>query len=429
MPCFTAIVITSALGQQPTPYAPTGYVPVVLNDPAMDPYAMVGPTGLTASPLGRLPGGLTGGMFMPMADSVSDRLWFRAEYLYWWTEGMRTPPLVTTAPAGTPQSEAAILGFPATQTLFGGDEINDDGTGGLRLRGGFWISRQGTFAIEGEAFGLDEQSDGFARSGGGGDILGRPFFDTTNDRETAQLVAFPGLVEGTLNIQSASKLRSYLINGRASLCPTCGGICGCGNQDRVDWIVGYRRLELDDRLSWNENLNSLVSNAPGTIALTESFRTSNEFNGLQLGVVHQAQFRRAWLESSLRVALGNNTQSVRIDGQSSLTELGVTETFPGGLLTQRSNIGTYEREQFMLVPEIGLTLGVRLTDWLDATVGYSVLYFPNVVRAGDQIDTDVNPNLIPEQADPFSGSLRPRFRFIETDYIAHGLSIGGEIRF
>lgn len=427
MLCFTAYSIDASAQQ--SGYGPQGYAPVVLASPGLDPYATIGQTGYVASPLGSLRGGLTGGLLMPMVNNVSERLWVRAEYLYWQTEGMRTPPLVTTSTAGTPQNQAAILGFPGTQTLFGG-EINDGGTSGLRLRGGFWVTPQASFAIEGEAFGLAEQDDGFSRSGSGATILGRPFFDTNTDRETAQLTSFPGLVEGNLRIASSSKLKSYLINGRASLCSSCNsGVCGCGNRDRVDWIIGYRRIELDDRLSFTENLNSLVTNAPGTIGLSESFRTSNDFNGLQLGIVHHANFKRAWLESLLRVAVGNNSQSVRIAGNSSITELGVTENFNGGLLAQRSNIGTYERDQFMLVPELGFTLGIRVTDWLDATVGYTVLYYPNVVRAGDQIDTDLNPNLIPEEVAPFSGALRPRFRFTESDYFAHGLSLGGEIRF
>lgn len=131
----------------------------------------------------------------------------------------------------------------------------------------------------------------------------------------------------------------------------------------------------------------------------------------------------------LRVAIGSNAQKISIDGTTAITEGGVTETYPGSLLAQRSNIGSREKSEFTMIPELGLTLGLRVTERLHATVGYSMLYFPNVVRAAEQIDTDVNPNLIPPEADPFTGSLRPRPLFAETDYWAHGLSIGGELRF
>lgn len=403
------------------PYPGNG--PIIINNASgPDPYANTG-----ALQPGWFPNTIGG--YVPGPMSISERLWVRAEYLYWWTEGMELPALVTTSPAGTAQDQAAILGEPGTEVLFGGGSINDDAVSGARFRSGFWLTQQGTFAIESEYFQLlGAQDDGFSASSDGSTILGRPFFDITNGRETAQLVSFPDLVAGDLRITSDSDLKSLLINGRAGLCPV--GLCNVhGDPDRVDWIVGYRYLDLDDQISFVENLNSLVPNTPGTVAIRESFHTSNEFNGLQLGIIHQAKFRRAWLESLLRVAIGNNTQTVNIGGTTAITEDGVTENFASGLLAQRSNIGKYEREEFTMIPEVGLTFGFHLTEWLDATVGYTMLYFPNVVRAGDQIDTDVNPNLLAPEADPFTGALRPRQRYIESEYWAQGLSLGAELRF
>lgn len=410
----------------------TGYTsgpPIVFQ--GLPTWSGVAPTWLTG---GRLPnlGGV--GAYNPFGylggqPNTSNRLWLRAEYLYWLTEGMETPALVTTSPDGTAQANAAILGIGGTSTLFGG-EINDGGTSGLRLKGGFFLNRSAAFGIEGEYFGLASQDDGFSSSTGRS-IVGRPFYDTTNDRETAQLTDFPGVVDGSLSISSDTKLRSFLLAGRASLCPTCGGgnCMTCQNTDRVDWVVGYRHITLDDRLSFSENLTSLLPAAPGEIQLSESFATENEFNGLQLGVTYQANLKRVWLESILRVAVGNNKQTARIRGQTSITEPGSSENYEGGLLAQRFNSGTFQREQFTMVPEVGLTLGVRLFDWLYATGGYSVVYLPAVVRAGNQIDTDLNPGLIPPEDDPLTGSNRPRFRFIESDYYAHGLNFGLQMQF
>ena len=81
-----------------------------------------------------------------------------------------------------------------------------------------------------------------------------------------------------------------------------------------------------------------------------------------------------------------------------------------------------------MIPEFGLTLGFRFTRRFHGTIGYSVVYFPNVVRAGDQIDRDLNPTLFaPETA--FVGAPRPTFRFEDTSFYAHGLNLGGEFRF
>tara|TARA_R110002049_G_scaffold4601_4_gene31791 strand:+ start:1975 stop:3375 length:1401 start_codon:yes stop_codon:yes gene_type:complete len=364
------------------------------------------------------------------ADPAVGRLWMRAEYLNWWTDGMKIPALVTTSPDGNAQDTAAVLGEDGTSVLLGNSELNEGSSGGFRFSGGFWITPQRTFAVESEYFQLAEQNDGYFASGEGSPILGRPYFNIVTGQETAQLISYPGLVSGSVSIGSETDLRSFLINGRVALCPTHGAGCNsCGPQDRTDWIVGYRRLVLEDSLSFHETLTSELTNAPGTIVLNEGFHTENEFNGLQLGVVNITQLRRAWLESKLRIALGNNTQTVRIHGSTAITEAGITDTFDGGLYAQRTNIGSYQREHFTLIPEIGLKLGVRLTDRAFVTVGYSVLYFPSVLRAGDQIDTDINPNLIPPEVVPLTGALRPRFRYIESDYLAHGISLGGELRF
>jgi hypothetical protein len=338
------------------------------------------------------------------------------------------PPLVTTSPDGTSLSQAGVLGAPNTTLLYGGSEANDGSTPGLRFRGGFWFGQQGAFGIESEYFELEAQNASFVTGGDGSPILAVPFFNIRDGNETAQLISYPNFAAGRFATGSGAKLRSFLVNGRAGLCPT--PMClPDGAADRVDWIIGYRYLELKDDLVVAQELLSQDPSEPGSLVFAEGFRTKNEFNGLQLGVTYLANFRRVWLESLIRVAIGNTKQQVQIAGGTAITEDNVTENYVGGLFAQRTNIGTYQRDRFTMVPEVGATLGVRLTRCLHATVGYTLLYYPSVLRAGDQIDRELNPNLFPPEVDPFSGPLRPRFRPVEDAYWAHGVSVGGELRF
>jgi hypothetical protein len=53
--------------------------------------------------------------------------------------------------------------------------------------------------------------------------------------------------------------------------------------------------------------------------------------------------------------------------------------------------------------------------------GYSFIYWSNVVLAGNQIDTTVDPSQL-------ATSTRPAFNFTRTDYWAQGLSLGAEYR-
>ncbi|WP_233214530.1 BBP7 family outer membrane beta-barrel protein [Rhodopirellula bahusiensis] len=405
------------------------YAVVPVNGNAIDPYATA------AYNSGSQGGGFLAGFPSQQFPSnlfvtevaAQDRFWLRTDYIRWWADGMETPALATTSPNGTAQSDAGVLGLANTQTLYGG-EINDESTNGIRFRGGFFVTPTSAFGIEGEYFRIGSNESGFSRNGGT-QILARPFYRTDTDIETSQLINYPGVVDGSLSIGASSKLNSYLVNGRVALCPTCGGNCvACRNTDRVDWLIGYRHIELDEALTFSETLDSQLTAAPGTIVLNEAFRTSNEFDGLQLGVVYQANLKRIWLESLLRVAVGTNKQTVSINGNTTITESGVTDNYTGGLYAQRDNSGTFSRDEFTMVPEVGFTLGVHLTSCLDATVGYSLLYLPNVVRPGDQIDRDVDPDLLAPPGVVTSPS-RPEFRFIQNDYVAHGLSFGGQLRF
>ena len=397
-----------------------GNTNVTISQPGIgDPYAMVNYPG---------GGGLIPG-FPRLGEPLSERLWLRTEYLLWWTDRMDAPPLVTGSPAGTPGPEAGVLGFPDTNVLYGGGEVNERIANGFRLNGGFWLTRQRVFAIEGEYFRFADQEQSFSAAGDGSPIVARPFFDVTTGAENAQLISFPDLVAGRVDVSASSQLDSALINGRVALLPNNAACLTCEDPDRVDWLIGYRHLRLRDRLAISDRQTELDVTPAGAIASSESFATENRFNGLQLGVAHRANFRRAWLESLLRVAVGSNSQRVRIDGTTTLTEPSTSSTFSGGMLALDSNIGSYRRDEFTMVPELGFTLGIRVTDWLHATVGYSLLYFPNVVRAGDQIDRDLNPGQFAPPIDPLTGAARPRFSFVETDYWAHGLNLGGEIRF
>ncbi|MGI9471699.1 MAG: BBP7 family outer membrane beta-barrel protein [Rubripirellula sp.] len=372
---------------------------------------------------------LGNGFTMPTTETFRDRFWVELDYLRWRTEGSNVPALVTTSPNGTSASDAGVLGEPGTSILAGAGEINDSSTNGARWRSGIWC-RNGQFGFESEFFRLSGENQAYGVSSDGSRILARPYFDALVGQESSRLVSFPGNVEGSIGVTAQSKLRSALLNGRASLIPV-NKFCEdpCNPADRIDWILGYRYLELTDSIVFSENRNSLLSNNPETSVLSESFESKNELQALQLGIIYKANFRRAWLESLMRVAVGNNRQQIRIRGNTTITDLSGTNSYNGGLLAQRSNIGEYKRKRFVMVPELGLNMGVRLTRCLHATLGYSVLYFPSVARASDQIDTDVNSNLIPPEANPFSGPLRPEFNYVESSYWAHGVNLGAELNF
>ena len=105
-----------------------------------------------------------------------------------------------------------------------------------------------------------------------------------------------------------------------------------------------------------------------------------------------------------KLALGVTQQSTNIEGQTVLfTPDAPTQTAPGGILAQPTNIGNHFHQTFSMAPEGQLNLGYQITPWLQARVGYSVLYWTNVLRPGNTIDRTVNYNQVP--SDPAFGMM------------------------
>ena len=378
------------------------------------------------------------------------RIWVRPEYLLWWSKGMDIPPLVTTSTITT--DGAGALNVPGTSILYGNSDILDGSRSGFRLRGGLWLDRCQWWGIEGEWLKLGDESDSFTASSDGSTLLARPFFNINPfgldenlvggpdppAREDAQLVAAPGILAGTVTVNSDTDLSGFGFRGRFNVCCenySCNDGCGGGGflgSSRVDVLVGYRHLKLRDSLTINENLTDL-NPPPGVNSIntliTDRFSTENEFHGPEVGIQWETHRRRFFLELLGKVALGNNHQTVQIDGSTTRIVNGVvTPQLTGGLLAQTTNIGTYERDVFSVIPELGATLGFHITPRLMLTGGYSFIYWSPVVRAGDQIDLDVNEQLLPPPVDPLTGAARPAFAWNESDFWVQGVNFGLDYR-
>ena len=356
--------------------------------------------------------------------------WVSAEYMMMWQKGMRLPPLVTTSN----QADAARLGRSSTTTLFGGGNgYVDDLQNGLRVRLGFWLDPCHNWAIEAEHFGLESNSDGFSATGDGTTVIGRPFFNMQLNAQDAELVSFPNTVSGTVSANVTSSLNSTGIHLRRLLCCGQGCVtdCCCRSRpycSRLEGLVGWRRMHLDEDLTIREDLTA--ANNAGTFDITDSFHTDTHFNGFNFGVLYHRQRGRWSLDMTGRLGIGTNRQIVSIGGQTLITQTGAADqSFNEGIYALSTNSGRFSRNRFAVIPEFGFTTGYNWTSNLRFTLGYTFIYWNNVVRPGDQIDQDLNPNLFPPAIAGANVSSRPTFAFQETDYWVQGWTIGAEYRF
>ena len=142
----------------------------------------------------------------PLKPVDASQFWAGMDYLAWSVKGDRLPPLVTTSPAGTPLAQAGILGPPTTTVLFGDSSVNGGWRSGGRLSAGYWFDPQHTSGIEASFFGLEQASTGFNASSASTPILARPFFNAITNAQDAQLIAFPGVLSGSVSASETSRL-------------------------------------------------------------------------------------------------------------------------------------------------------------------------------------------------------------------------------
>ena len=422
------------------------------------------------------------------------RAYVRGEYLLWWFDGMDTPALVTqSAPVdgGVLPNPGIPNDNPSTVILFGGKDLLDDSRDGARILFGVWIDDAGRQGLEFDYVTFGDETDTFSAGGEDGNpTISRPFFDLFPDDDDNGVIDIPpggpseaaeqvssDTLDGTVTVRLNSEFDSFGVRFRHNLCcctdcdPCCGdcaGGCGvgigcgsgvgCGSgigwgggTRRVDLLTGFRYARLDEFLGVREDLTVDAGDATGPIdpnippdgtqfIVNDLFETENEFVGGEIGFLWEIEQRRWSLELLSRLAIGSTRQRARIAGSTEVITDPPTVPAPdpsvGGLLAQSSNIGSYERDEFSVMPEIGFTVGYRMTPRFKLTAGYTLLYWTNVLRPGDQIDREINGTLIPDFDDtgapiapgPLVGPLRPEFQFRNTNLWAQGVNLGGELR-
>ncbi len=366
------------------------------------------------------------------------RIYARAEYLNWSTKGYPLPILVTTAPATGNENFRGTLGANGTTPIFGGSDTGAGPTSGGRFTVGWNLDPCGTCGIEVSGFFLGRKNDNFAANN---PVLARPFFNFNTGMQDRELTSSPGTapgdffkLQGSINVQNFSDFWGAEINYRRLLCADCNY--------SISALVGFRYLDLHEGLDITENVLSLqavpgfpIFNPGNQITVADSFHTRNRFYGGQAGLDGEYYLGRWFVGGRAQVGLGVTHETVDINGsQTVATPGGQRMTFNGGLLALPSNIGTFSQNKFAVVPQIGVKLGYNLTDNVRLFVGYDFLYWSNVVRPGDQVDTNLNVSQIPNFGNnpafvPPSNIVRPIVPMRTTSFYAHGVSAGLEVRY
>jgi hypothetical protein len=356
----------------------------------------------------------------PTGSGPAERVSVTAEALVWWMKDSPAPP---------PLASTGILGQPGTEVLLGGKDLNTGEHAGLRVTAAYWPREE--WGLEASGFYLPSRSTTRSVSSSG-EVGSRdlfiPFFDVTVPGENVTGLSSAGRFSGQATEELRTRLLGAELNGALKLASNAAW--------RLDLLGGFRYLNLRETFAFTTNSPDIPPGPVDIFQTNDQFKTTNDFYGGQVGV-RARHDRGPWtVGGTVKVALGALTQSVEIDGflfTNDFSDLGDPERFPGGYFAQPTNMGRHGRTVFAVVPEIGLNVEYRLTDWITLLLGYTFLFASDVVRPGDQIDRGINPTQNASfggaPPTPLVGLVRPAFRHHGSDFWAQGLNVGFAVRF
>lgn len=392
------------------------------------------------------------------------RIWTTFEYLLWFNRDQPTrfPYLTTSAPTSN-----GLLGRPSTLILAGGGDISYGAQSGFRITSGFYGDASRRYGFEASGFLIPENSNRSEvnSSPSGIPTLARPFIDSAGLRASSSLViANPNFAQGRAVTDISSSTWGVEASGVVNLFRSEPG---CATAWSIDALAGYRFFELDEavRLQSISALNNpgnltpifatgpfgiitqvgvqftpvpvpfggLTVSTPAQVTVTDDFRVTNRFNGGNFGLRANVRHGLFTVDATGKIGVGNMEQRVDIRGESSFVDgsRGTSGAAFGGLYANAANIGRYNRDEFAIIPEGSINVGVAVTRSLTAFVGYSYLYVSEVIRPGQLINPVVNSATV-----PFSGNYgavnRPNAPGIvveSDDYWIQGVNFGFTLRY
>jgi hypothetical protein len=348
---------------------------------------------------------------------LNNNTWATAEFLMWFPQDRDMPALVTTSDPGTlPVLPGQGAPNPDNVQVVFGDDIDGELSGGFRGDvGKFFTDRVG---VGGRFWILTDNTDSYFAASDGTDMsIGRPFFNTNTATEDAVLVAFDPAFTGAVAAQSS--LEMWAAEGYARF------RFGCSKNCQMDLIGGYSHFEIDDTLGISSTSIQTVPATGQTTTLSDLFATKNQFDGGQVGFEMMMRRGRWTARSLTKVHMGNMQQNVRILGSSTVVTAPAAPVNNSGGLLAMGNQGEFDRDVFAFAPEANFKLACQLRHNVSLSVGYSFIFFDNVVLTGDAVDRSIDGSTIATGA----FGTRPAFDFDDSSLFVQGLDLGLSIAY
>jgi hypothetical protein len=208
---------------------------------------------------------------------------------------------------------------------------------------------------------------------------------------------------------------------------------------RWDLVAGFRYLGQKDEFRSDQSSTVLKPGTvgfggapappPDIVSLRDFLQTTNAFYGAQLGVQGRLQ-RGDWsLELGARAGVGMNQEHLEATGRTLLTNsAGTTQYLFGGLFVP-PNLSRADRSPIGYMSEVNVRIGYRITQRWIASMGYTFLFWGNIIRPEGQINPAIDPRNVPSSLSYNPAAPVPPFTLQATNFWAQGLTFGLEYRY
>lgn len=330
--------------------------------------------------------------------------WFDSDFLLWWRRGQAPPVL------------AATNVLPSGNVLFGGDTLGDDARAGARFEVGGFLHYDRADSLSGRFWALGKAQVQFDSNELDPSLsVMRPFVDVEPGSPTFnQEIGLPIHNIGGSTGSMTATLEANVWGGDVLLRHQFHRSCGA----RGDVLIGYHGSRIDEDIVITQNFTNQGVSFLGR----DVFNTKNDFHGLVLGLQVVSQQGPWTIDLLAKVAMGDVSQRVDISGFEIRNDGFTVETTNGSLLALPTNIGFRERNKFAVAPEVTAESRWLCQPNLELAVGYSFLFWSDVIQAGEIIDRTVNGSQT--SGGTLNGVARPNFVFQDGTYWVHGVNFG-----
>lgn len=365
-----------------------------------------------------------------------DCFFFDVEAIYFYARSMKiSAPMITSGPIGS----AARIGEDGTTVLFGGDNVRYGPIPSLRLNMGIWDETR-CWGWNASAFITEQHAevDRFDAPITGRTVLARPIVNVLTGVPDSIIVANPpafgGSALGYANLQSGGAELNLMRNWAYY------------DRFKLTGLAGFRWYNLNEevRVDTTAVVPGADPNDPSIRTISDRFLTRNNFYGGQAGATVEVRRGRWFTEATGKVAAGFTHEQLKqsgftqfsgpaLPGEQIARDPTTTTTIPYGAYVLESNSGTFTDKEFAWMPEFNLKIGYQWTQRFSTFFGYDALYISKVVRAGEQVNPNINPTLLPI-SDVFNpqfpfGPPEPSLIFKKSDFFMQGFTFGAMYRY